>query len=235
MSLSPSLYRRHRFPAEIISHCVWLYFRFNLSYRDVEEMMAMGGQLLSYETIRYWCLKFGQTYANSLRHRQPRVGDCWRLDEVFLKINGSVHYLWRAVDQDGEVLDILVQRRRDKRAAKPFFRKLLRGLQYVPRLIITDKLKSYSTARAEIIPSVEHCRDKWRNNRAENSHQPTRLREKVMRGFKSAGQAQRFLSPFGIIASYFRPGCHLYRAAGYRELMNSRFSVWREASCVSVT
>jgi putative transposase len=156
--------------------------------------MAMRGLFLSYETIRYWCLKFGQTYANSLRHRQLRAGDCWHLDEVFLKINGSVHYLWRAVDQDGEVLDILVQSRRDKRAAKKFFRKLLKGLQYLPRLIITDKLKSYSAARAEIMPSVEHCRDKWRNNRAENSHQPTRLREKVMRGFKSAGQAQRFLS-----------------------------------------
>src|SRR6266850_1255809 len=144
MSPSPSLYRRHRFPAEIISHCVWLYFRFNLSYRDVEEMMAMRGLFLSYETIRYWCLKFGQTYANSLRHRQQRAGDCWHLDEVFLKINGSVHYLWRAVDQDGEVLDILVQSRRDKRAAKKFFRKLLKALRYVPRLIITDKLKSYS-------------------------------------------------------------------------------------------
>ena len=132
MSLSPSLYRRHRFPAEIISHCVWLYFRFNLSYRDVEEMMAMRGLFLSYETIRYWCLKFGQTYANSLRRRQPRAFDCWHLDEVFLKINGSVHYLWRAVDQDGEVLDILVQSRRDKRAAKKFFRKLLKGCSTYP-------------------------------------------------------------------------------------------------------
>jgi transposase-like protein len=154
-----SVYHRHRFPAEIISHCVWLYFRFPLSFRDVEEMLAMRGVSLSYETIREWCLKFGQTYANGLRHRSPRPGDCWHLDEVFLKINGRLHYLWRAVDQEGEVLDILVQSRRDKKAAKKFFRKLLTGLRYVPRLIITDKLKSYSAARAEVLqcraPSAE--------------------------------------------------------------------------------
>ncbi len=184
MSLSPSLYRRHRFPAEIISHCVWLYFRFSVSYRDVEEMIATRGVSLTYETVREWCLKFGQTYANSLRRRQPRAGDCWHLDEVFLRINGRVHYLWRAVDQDGDVLDILVQSRRDKKAAKKFFRKLLKGLQYVPRVIITDQLRSYSAAKAEIMPSVEHCQNKGQNNRAENSHQPTRLREKVMRRFK---------------------------------------------------
>src|SRR5258707_7290139 len=229
MSTSASLYHRHRFPAEIISHCVRLYCRCALSFRDVEEMLAMRGVSLSYETVREWCLKFGQTYANGLRHKSPRPGDQWYLDEVFLKINGRLHYLWRAVDQEGDVLDILVQSRRDKRAAKKFFRKLLKGLRYVPRVIITDRLKSYTAVRAEIMPSVEHCRDKWRNNRAENSHQPTRLREKVMRGFKSAGQAQRFLSAFGIIASYFRPGHHLYRAAGYRELRNSRFSVWRRS------
>ena len=127
MRTSVSLYRRHRFPAEIISHCVWLYFRFALSLRDVEEMLAMRGVSLSYETIREWCLKFGQTYANGLRHKSPRPGYRWHLDEVFLKINGRQHYLWRAVDQDGDVLDILVQTRRDKNAAKKFFRKLLKG------------------------------------------------------------------------------------------------------------
>jgi putative transposase len=178
MNVSPSLYRRHRFPAEVISHCVWLYFRFSVSYRDVEEMMAMRGLLLTHETIRYWCLKFGQTYANNLRRRQPRTGDRWHLDEVFLKINGRVHYLWRAVDQDGDVLDILVQSHRNKRAAKKFFRKLLKGLQYVPRALITDRLMSYSAAQTEVLPSVEHRQDKGQNNRAENSHQPTRLRER---------------------------------------------------------
>jgi putative transposase len=227
---SISLYHRHRFPAEIISHCVWLYFRFPLSFRDVEEMLAMRGVSLSYETVRDWCLKFGQTYANGLRRRSPRPGDRWHLDEVFLRINGRLYYLWRAVDQDGDVLDILVQSRRDKKASKKFFRKLLKGLQYVPRLIITDKLKSYSAARAEVMPGVEHLQQKYQNNRAENSHQPTRSREKIMRRFKSAGHAQRFLSVFGIITSFFRVGRHLYRANSYRDVMKSRFAVWEEVT-----
>jgi putative transposase len=233
MRSAVSLYHRHRFPAEIISHCVWLYFRFPLSFRDVEEMLAMRGVALTYETVREWCLKFGQTYANSLRHKAPRSGDRWYLDEVFLKINGHVHYLWRAVDRDGDVLDILVQSRRDKKAAKKFFRKLLKGLRYVPRVIITDKLKSYSAAKAEVMPGVEHLQQKYQNNRAENSHQPTRLRERMMRRFKSSGHAQRFLSVFGIITSFFRVGRHLYRASGYREVMKTRFAVWEEVICVA--
>ena len=228
MRTSFSRYHRHRFPAEIISHCVWLYFRFALSFRDVEEMLAMRGVSLSYETVREWCLKFGQPYANGLRHKSPRPGDRWHLDEMFLKINCRLHYLWRAVDQDGDVLDILVQSRRDKKAAKKFFRKLLKGLRYVPGVIITDKLKSYSAARAEVMPSVEHLQQKYQNNRAEKSHQPTRLREKVMRRFKSAGQAQRFLSAFGIITSHFQPGRHLCTAGVYREMMKSRFAAWEE-------
>src|SRR3981081_520260 len=228
MHTSVSLYHRHRFPAEIISHCVWLYFRFTLSFRDVEEMLAMRGVSLSYETVREWCLKFGQTYANSLRHKSSRPGDRWYLDEVFLKINGRLHYLWRAVDQDGDVLDILVQSHRDKKAAKRFFRKLLKGLRYVPRMIITDNLRSYSAAKAEVLPGVEHLQQKYQNNRAENSHQPTRLRERVMRRFKSAGHAQRFLAAFGTITSHFRVGRHLYRARGYREVMKARFGLWEE-------
>jgi len=233
MHTSESLYRRHRFPAEIISHCVWLYFRFTLSFRDVEELMSSRGVSLTYETVREWCLKFGQTYANGLRRKSPRPGDRWHLDEVFLKINGRHHYLWRAVDQDGDVLDILVQSRRDKKAAKKFFRKLLKGLRYVPRVIITDKLKSYSAAKAEVMPSVEHLQQKYQNNRAENSHQPTRLREKAMRRFKSAGNAQRFLSAFGLISSHFRVGRHLYSANGYRTVMTARFEVWRDVIDVS--
>jgi putative transposase len=195
-------------------------------------MLAMRGVAVSYETIREWCLKFGQTYANGLRRKSPRPGDRWHLDEVFLKINGRLHYLWRAVDQDGDVLDMLVQSRRDKESAKKFFRKLLKGLRYVPRVIITDKLKSYSAARAELMPSVEHLQQKYQNNRAENSHQPTRLRERVMRRFKSAGHAQRFLSAFGIISSHFRVGRHLYRAGGYKEVMKSRLADWELAICV---
>jgi putative transposase len=149
-------YKRHRFPAEIISYCVWLYFRFCLSYRDVEELLAARGVNLTYEAVRYWCRKFGQAYANQLRHRRPRPGDKWHLDEVFLTIRSEQHYLWRAVDQEGIILDILVQRRRDQKAAKKFFCKLLKGFTYVPRVIITDKLRSYGAAKREILPSVEH-------------------------------------------------------------------------------
>src|SRR5216684_1727051 len=165
---------------------------------------------------------------NGVRRKTPRPGDRWHLDEVFLKINGRVHYLWRAVDQYGDALDILVQRRRDRKAAKKFFRKLLKGLRYVPSVIITDKLRSYSAAKAEVLQSVEHCQDRWQNNRAENSHQPTRLRERVMRRFKSAGQAQRFLSAFGIINSHFRVGRHLCTSNVYRAVMKSRFALWEK-------
>jgi putative transposase len=224
----PNLYKRHRFPAEIISHCVWLYFRFCLSYRDVEELMAKRGVLLTYEAVRYWCRKFGPAYANQLRRRRPRLGDKWHLDEVFLTIHGERHYLWRAVDQDGQILDILVQRRRDKHAAKKFFRKLLKGLAYVPRVIITDKLKSYGAAQREIMPSVEHRQHRYLNNRAENSHQPTRQRERRMQGFKSPGHAQRFLAAYGPIAQHFRPRRHRFSARVYREEMRQRFQTWEE-------
>ena len=221
-------YKRHRFPAEIISHCVWLYFRFCLSYRDVEELMAARGITLTYEAVRSWCLEFGQTYANELRRRRPRPGDKWHLDEVFLTIHGERHYLWRAVDQDGYVLDILMQRRRDKHAAKKFFRKLLKGLRYVPRVIITDKLRSYGAAKQEILPSVEHRQHRYLNNRAENSHQPTRQRERRMQQFKSPGHAQLFLSVYGPIISHFRPRRHLLPAPVYRQEMRQRFQAWQE-------
>lgn len=186
--------------------------------------------MLTYETVRQWCLKFGQTFANDLRRRRPRPGDKWHLDEVFIRINGEVHYLWRAVDQYGNVLDILVQSRRDKKAAMKFFRKLLKDLQYVPRVIITDKLGSYSAAMSEVVPSVEHRRHKGLNNRAENSHQPTRLRERAMRRFKSPGYAQRFLSVFGVISSYFRPKRHQLGAQHHRDEMKLRFATWKEVT-----
>jgi len=193
-------------------------------------MLAMHSVTLSYETVREWCLKFGQSYANALRRKSPRSGDRRHLDEVFLKINGRLHYLWRAVDQDADVLDILVQSRRNKKAAKKFFRKLLKRLRYAPRALITDKLKLYRAAKAELMPSVEHLEQKYQNNPAENSHQPTRLREKVMRHFKSAGHAQRVLSAFGIITSHFRVVRHLYSACNYREVMKLRFAGWQEVT-----
>jgi len=222
---SPS-YTGYRFPAEIISHAVWLYFRFPLSYRDVEELMAERGIVLTYETIRQWCQRFGQQYANHLRRRRAQTGDKWHLDEVFLTINGELHYLWRAVDQHGNVLDILVQSRRDKRAAKKFFRKLLKGCQYVPRVLITDKLGSYGAAKKEVLSSVEHRQHKRLNNRAENSHQPTRQRERIMRRFKSGGHAQRFLAAHGPIRDHFCPRRHRLGAKRYRVVLQERFAVW---------
>src|SRR2546425_8888821 len=227
-SATPDRYKHHRFPAEIISHGVWLYYRFCLSYRDVEELLFTRGVLVTYEAIRKWCRKFGQQYANQLRHRRPRPGDKWHLDEVVPTIHGERHYLWRAVDQDGNVLDILVQRRRDKNAAKRCFRKLLKGCQYVPRVIITDKLKSYGAAKREILPGVEHRQHRYLNNRAEHSHQPTRQRERRMQGFKSPGHAQRFLSAYGLIAQHFRLRRHRLSAPAYRQELQNGFQIWQE-------
>ena len=174
MDTPGSPYRGYRFPAEIISYCVWLYFRFSVSYRDVEELMAERGVTVTYETIRAWCERFGRDYAKRIRARRGTLGDTWHLDEVFIKIGGRLQYLWRAVDQDGSVLDILVQPRRNKRAATRFFKKLLRRMKYAPRIVVTDKLASYSAPCAELLPNTAHRRDKGLNNRAENSHQPTR-------------------------------------------------------------
>src|SRR5262245_55458843 len=167
-------YKNHRFPVEIISHAVWLYFRFCLSYRDVEELLFERGVVVTYEAIRKWCRKFGQEYANQLQRRRPRPGDKLHMDEVLLTIKGERHYLWRAVDQDHELLDILGQRHPDKKAAKKCFRDLLKGLTAVPRVILTDKLKSYGAPKPELLPGVEHRQHRYLNNRAENSHQPTR-------------------------------------------------------------
>src|ERR687886_309428 len=223
-------YKRHRYPAEIIAHTVWLYFRFSLSFRDVEELMAVRGVTLSYETVRRWTLKFGQQYANELRRRRPQTGDKWHMDEVFLTINGTPAYLWRAVDQHGVVLDILVQSRRNKAAAKKFFRKLLKGCTYAPRVLITDKHASYGAAKREVLPSAEHRQSRYLNNRAENSHQPTRKRERVIQRFKSAGHAQRFLSAFGPIRDHFCTRRHRFKAADYRRERASRCQVWNEVT-----
>jgi len=231
--LSPT-YAGYRFPAEIISHVIWLYYRFSLSYRDVEELMAARGVVLTYETVRQWCRKFGQHAAKQLRRRRAQTGDKWHLDEVFLKINGKLHYLWRAVDQEGNVLDILLQSRRNKQAAKKFFRKLLKGCQYRPRVLITDKLASYGAAKHELLPSVEHRQHKRLNNRAENSHQPTRQRERTMRRFKSAGHAQRFLAAFGPIRDHFCPRRHRLPADRYREVLRERFAVWNTITGVHI-
>ncbi|MFE4960736.1 IS6 family transposase [Streptomyces sp. NPDC056653] len=223
--MSPS-YKGHRYPVEVISYCVWLYFRFPLSFREVEELMLQRGVIVSHETVRRWCRKFGQAYANALRRRRPRPGDKWHLDEVFIKINGELKYLWRAVDQDGNVLDILVQSRRDKAAARRFFRRLMTKTRAVPRVIVTDKLRSYGAAHREAMPSAEHRSHKGLNNRAENSHQPTRQRERAMKGFRSVGGAQRFLSAFSGISPHFRPRRRLMTAPDHRLEMTVRFAIW---------
>jgi len=184
---SSERYRRHRFPIEVVEHCVWLYFRFSLSFRNIEEMMAVRGVRVTYETVREWCRKFGALYAAQLRKSRPCIGSKWHLDEVFLKMNGVQHYLWRAVDQNGVTIDILVQPKRDRWAALRFFRKLLGGAGAAPRVIIKDKLRSYAAAKRWILPEVEHRQSRYLNNRCENSHQPTRTREMQMKRFQSPG------------------------------------------------
>ncbi len=231
----PADYAGYRFPPEVIGHAVWLYFRFARSYRDVEELLAERGVVLTDETVRQWCRKCGQASANALRRRRPRPGDQWHLDEVFIRISGVTHYRWRAVDQEGNVLDILVQSRRDKVAATRFLRKVLKGLASVPRVLITDKRASYGAAKREVLPSVEHRQHKRLNNRAENSHQPTRERERRMRRCKSPGHAQRFLAASGPIAAHFRPRRHRLTAAAYRETRAERFATWREVAGLVVT
>jgi putative transposase len=235
MRAAPDPHHRHRFPAAIIAHAVWLYHTFTLSFRDVELLLAERGIILSYETVRRWCLKFAQRFANRLRRRRPRPGDKWHLDEVFIRIRGTRHYLWRAVDQHGAVLDILVQSRRNAKAAKRFFRKLLKGLQYVPRVIVTDKLPSYGAAKREILPGVEHRQSRYLNNRAEVSHQPTRRRERQMQRFKSAAHAQRFLSAHDLIRQHCRPPRHHLSAAAYRAHRTVAFGVWSEVTCARAT
>ena len=231
-SETPS-YRGNRFPPEIISHAVWLYHRFCVSFRDVEEMLARRGITVSYEAIRLWCIKFGLEYARGLKRRLGRLGDTWHLDEVFVTIQGRRQYLWRVVDQDRDVIDILVQSRRNRRAAKRFFRKLLKGQGRVPCRLITDKLQSDPAAHRELMPSVIHCTDQDQNNRAEVFHEPTRQRERQMRRFKSPGQAQRFLTVHGLVQNLFRVGRHLLQARHHRELRGRAFQTWHEVSCAA--
>jgi len=228
--LSPPAHKRHRFPPAIIAHAVWRSCRFALRYRDVEELLAERGVIVTYETVRRWCRTFGQTSANALRRRRPRPGDKWHLDEVCMRISGVQHSRWRAVDQDGNIRDILVQTRRDKRAATEFLRKALKGLTYVPRVVITDTLASDGAAMRAVLPNVEHRRHKGLNNRAEHAHQPTRERERRMRRCKDPGQAQRFLAAYGPIASHFRPRRHRLTAAAYRETSAARFQTWHEVT-----
>jgi putative transposase len=227
MNKSTRLYKRHRFPSEIIQYAVWLYHRFNMSHRDSEDLLAERGIEVSYESIRLWCNKFGVHYARRLKRRHCGYGDTFYIDEVFVKIHGQQKYLWRAVDQDGEVVDVFLQSRRDAAAAKRFFKRLIRHHGCEPRKIVTDKLRSYGVAHRELIPESIHDTSQYVNNRAELSHPPTRVRERGMRRFKSMQQAQRFLSAHAAVYNLFNLGRHLVSAKHYRLFRENAFASWK--------
>ena len=224
-----NIYKRHRFPPDIISYTVWLYYRFNLSHRDIEDLLAERGITVSYETIRLWCIKFGAKYARRLKRKHRGYGDTFYIDEVFVKIQGKQHYLWRAVDQDGEVVNVYLQSKRDGVTAKRFFKRLLRSHGGEPRKIVTDKLRSYGVAHREVTPDAIHGTSQYANNRAEQSHESTRVRERGMRRFKSVGQAQKFLNAHAAVQNLFNLGRHLVGADHYRCLRIGAFAEWSRA------
>jgi putative transposase len=224
-----NIYKRFRFPSEIIRYAVWLYYRFNLSHRDIEDLLAERGINVTYEAIRLWCNRFGPKYADRLKRNHLGYGDTFFIDEVFIKIDGKQHYLWRAVDQDGEVVDVYLQKRRDGAAAKRFFKRFLKVHRDEPRKIVTDKLRSYGVAHRELIPDTIHDTSQYANNRAELSHQPTRVRERGMRRFKSMVQAQRFLDVHSAVYNLFNLGRHLISAKHYRLFRLRAFASWKSA------
>jgi putative transposase len=227
-------YKRHRFPAEIIAHAVWLYFRFPLSLRHVEDLLTDRGIEVSFQTVAEWAAKFGREYARSIRRRtRGSFADNWHLDEMVVASKGRKYWLWRAVDADGYVLDALIQSRRNKRAALKLMRKLLSGQYATPRVMITDKLRSYDAAKREIMPGVEHRSHKGLNNRAENSHLTARRRERGMIQFKSAGQCQRFISIHGLIANLFRLHRNRTSIGEHRKLRNAAMNTWREIALLT--
>jgi putative transposase len=228
----PVSYKRHRFPPEIIAHAVWLYFRFPLSLRLIEEMLLERGIVVSYEMVRRWALKFGTAYARRLRRKTPSHRDIWHLDEVVVTIAGQKHWLWRAVDQDGYVLDEIVQSRRDTKAAKRLLKRLLRKQGCPPRRMITDKLGSYAAARSQIMPDVEHRSHKGLNNRAENSHLPFRRRERAMQGFRSSRYLQRFVSVFSAVRNHFVPSRSRRSASATHLHRLNAMAEWRVAANV---
>ena len=223
-------YAGYRFPPEIIHEAIWLYLRFTLSFRDVEDLLAERGIMVSYETIRRWVNHFGPAIAADLRKRRPKPYSTWHLDEAYLKIAGRMVYLWRAVDAEGEGLDVLVQSKRDQRAALKLMRKLLKKYGFVPDRMITDDLRSYGSAVRELGIESRHERGQWRNNRAENSHQPTRRRERKIQRFTSPGSAQKFLSAHAAVYNTFNVQRHLTTRPTHRALRAAAMSTWREAA-----
>jgi putative transposase len=222
-------YRRHRFPPPIIQHVIWLYLRFALSYRDVEDLLAERGIEVSYETVRRWVLKFGATVAQRLRRRRPRRSDRWHLDEMVVRVAGRRMYLWRAVDHEGEILDMLVQRRRDKRAALRLMRKLLRKQGVAPKLVVTDKLRSYGAAFRDLRLTCRHEQGLRMYNRAENSHQVVRRRQRKMQRFKSAASAQRFPRMHAAVHNAFKYQRHLISRSTLRIFRAEATAQWLDA------
>src|SRR5271166_1004460 len=231
--MGPLCYRRHRFPPEIIQLAIWLYLRFTLSYRDVEELLAERGLDISYETVRRWVLKFGPAIARRLRQRRPRPSDHWHLDEMVVRIAGKRMYLWRAVDHEGEILDVLVQRRRDRRAAVKLMRKLMRKQGFAPKRVVTDKLRSYGAAFRELHLTCRHDQGLRQNNRAENSHQVVRRRERKLQCFKSPGSAQRFLSMHAAVHNTFNLQRHLVSRSTLRIFRSDAAAQWRSATAAA--
>lgn len=219
----------HRFPRSIISYAVWAYHRFALSLRDVEDLLAERGIVVSYETVRAWVGKFGSQIAKRVRATRARPSDKWHLDEVVIMIRGKKHWLWRAVDSNGDTLDILVQTRRNARAAKRFISRLI-ARWGMPRVIVTDKLRSYGAALRKLALDVDHRAHKGLNNRIEGSHRPTRKREKIQGRFKSARQAQRFLAVHDETANLFRPRRHHMTASTYRLTRAAAFHQWNDCA-----
>ncbi len=227
-------YKRHRFPPEVIRQAVWLYYRFTLSLRDVEEVLAERGIDVSYETVRCWAEKFGRAIAANIRRSRPRPGSIWHLDEMVVRINGKRMFMWRAVDDEGEVLDVLVQKRRNKRAALRLLRKLLKRQGYVPDRFVTDGLLSYGAALEKIGCRSRHRPGRLReNNRAENSHLSVRRRERKMQRFKSQGQAQRFVSIHGAIYNLFNVQRHLISRSTLRTFRATAMEGWNAASATN--
>ena len=227
-------YSGYRFPRDIIQQAVWMYLRFTLSFRDVEELPAERGIVVTYESIRRWVLTFGPLIARGLRARRPKPHARWHLDEVFVRIGSQQMYLWRAVDAEGEVLDLLLQPKRDKRAAQKLLRKLLKKQGMAPDAWVTDKCPSYGAALRELkLSRAPHVQRKRANNRAESSHVPVRRRERKQQGFKSPGSAQRFLSMHAATYNTFTVPRHLVSAHTHRLVRAEAFETWRHAAGVA--